>query len=92
MPTVVRLPVAVWQSPRPEGWRSLDMHVTTPASAGTVRVSASNLAPHRAAVFLYLAEHDGHIGPVEHVRLTQEAGTDTLVWHFVATLELRDDH
>lgn len=87
MPAVVRLPVNVWQTAGPNNRGSVRMSVTTPASFGQVVVSASNLAPHRAAVFLYLAEHDGHIGPVEHVRLSRHG--DTVVWHFVATLELR---
>jgi hypothetical protein len=68
------------------------MHVVTPASFGTVLVSATNPNPHRAAVFLYLAAHDGRIGAVELFERTdnpklQQAGLGP-IWSFTATLEL----
>lgn len=70
------------------------MHVLSPASSSHVLVSASNAAPHRAAVFLYLAEHNGGIGTVELFDRTDspklEAAGLGPVWHFVVDLELRD--
>jgi len=70
------------------------MHVLTPAGGGIVLVSATNTAPHRAAVFLHLAAHDGRIGTVELFERTENpklaaAGLGPL-WSFVVDLELPD--
>lgn len=68
------------------------MRVMTPASSGSVLISASNPAPHRAAVFVYLAAHGAHIGPVQLFERTENPKLDAAglgpVWHFVADLEI----
>jgi hypothetical protein len=64
------------------------LFVASPASGRTVKVSATNPAPHRAAALLYLEGHRQHIRTVELVERRPAADGHPDIWSFVATLEL----
>jgi hypothetical protein len=64
------------------------MFVASPASGRVVRISATNPAPHQAAVFVYLEAHRQHIRTVQLVERRPATAATPALWVFVATLEL----